>query len=213
MTEIEDTQQYQHDQGSQSEDPTQIIPPPDVDDSDDSTPVQAFQPGADFSILDTFKQELQELTQAESVKIPVKGYEATGLQIEYRMPATGQEIEKLSRNVNRTHKGLYERNLITAMDMMIYLCEGLYVQPEGVDEPIMLDPHNTGQPCRFDETLGELIGLTTESQNGVQPSARGIVRKLFGNNELAILSHAEKLQRWLQNTKADLSLEIWQTGE
>lgn len=204
MTEqYEDTKQFPYDREDEnvrSDDPTEVIPP-----------VQGFSPGADFSILDTFKQELQELTQAEDVLIPVKGYEASGLQIKYRMPATGQEIEKIGRGVQRRYKDIYDRNLNTAMEMMIYLCEGLYVQPEGVEEPVMLDPQETGEPCRFDERLAELVGMKPE--DGMEASPKAVLRKLFGNNELAIISHAERLQRWLQNTKADLTSEIWQLGE
>jgi hypothetical protein len=209
----DNTEEYPPPYNRESEAPTQIKPPSqengDVD-IEDVPPVQGFTPGADYSVLDTFRQELQELAEAEDVLIPVKGYEATGLQIKYRMPESGSQLERITREVTRRYKTPYERNLNTAMEMMIYLCEGLYVQPDGVDEPVPLDFEETGQPVRFDERLATLIGL---SGDGAQVTAKMIVRKLFGNNELAIMTHAERLQRWLSNTKADLSAEIWQLGE
>jgi len=190
----------------ESDIPTRVIPAEDI--IEDPSPVQGLAPGADFSILDTFKQELHELTSAESVHIPVKGYEQTGLTIKYRMPDSGQELERLSRQVMRQQKDTYSRNLMISMDTMIYLCEGLYVQPEGVEEPVMLDPDETGEPCRFDRTLAGLMGM-----NGAPESPRTILKRLFGDNDLAVIDHAERLNRWLQNTKADLNAEIWQLGE
>ena len=210
----EDTQQYPPLYDREEDTPTQIKEPAQDNGDvgfDDVPPVQGFSPGADVSVLDTFRHELQELTEAEDVLIPVKGYEATGLQIKYRMPESGSQLERIGREVSRRYKTPYERNLNTAMEMMIYLCEGLYVQPEGVEEPVPLDLDHTGTPVRFDERLAGLIGL--ESQDGQQLSSKTILKKLFGNNELAIITHAERLQRWLQNTKADLSAEIWQLGE
>lgn len=191
----------------ESEIPTRVIPQEDIYE-DAVPPVQPLHPGADFSVLDTFKQELQELTSAESVHIPVKGYEQTGLTIRYRMPDSGQELERLSRQVMRQQKDTYNRNLMISMDTMIYLCEGLYVQPEGVEEPVMLDPDETGEPCKFDRTLATLMGM-----NGNPESPRTILKRLFGDNDLAVIDHAERLNRWLQNTKADLNAEIWQLGE
>jgi hypothetical protein len=50
--------------------------------------------------------------------------------------------------------------------------------------------------------------------NGTEPStARQIVRRLFNGNDFAIVNHAERLNRWLMDTSADLSMEFWQLGE
>ena len=162
------------------------------------------------SIVDLFKQEQEELASAKSVMIPVNGYEKTGLKIKYRMVSSGKEIELISTKVNRQFKDQYSRNLYTAMDTMILLCDGLFVQPEDVPEPVMLDPDEVGEPCQFDSTLAQMLGMNPHSED---TTARVVVKKLFGDNELAIMTHAFDLNRWLQNTKADLNLEIWQVGE
>lgn len=175
---------------------------------DDDTPVQAFSIGAGNSLIDVFKQELAELASAESVLIPVKGYERTGMQIKYSMPENGKVLDDIARRVMREHKDAYNRNLYTTMDTMIRLCDGIYVQPDDVPEPVMLDPYETGEACQFDETLANLMGM-----NGSTGSARSVVRRLFGGNDLAILAHGERLGRWLQNTKADVESEIWELGE
>lgn len=159
------------------------------------------------SVLDLFNQEFKELADNKEAFIPVAGYGRTGLQVKYHLPESGKELDDIARKVQRETKENYYRNLFIATDTMIHLCSGLYVQPEDTPEPVMLDPGDTGYPCMFDSRLGEMVGSPIES------GARGALRKLFGNNDLAILSHAEKLNRWLQNTKADLTLEVWQMGE
>jgi hypothetical protein len=182
-------------------------------DSEAAPPVQGFDKPGPFStpsIVDMFKQEQEELASAKSVFIPVRGYEKTGLQIRYKMPGSGKELEMVVNKVNRQHRDAYSRNLYSAMDMMIHLCDGLFVQPEGVPEPVMLDPDEVGEPCGFDTTLAQMLGMDLNSDD---TTARAVVTKLFGGNELAVMTHAFDLNRWLQNTKADLNLEIWQVGE
>ena len=178
---------------------------------DAAPPVQDLdlpEPFSNASIVDMFKQEQLELASAKSVFIPVKGYEKTGLQIRYKMPESGKELEVIGTKVGRQYKDTYSRNLYTAMDTMIHLCDGFFVQPEDVPEPVPLDPDNFGEPCLFDNTLATMLGLTGD---GI--TSRQVVKKLFAGNEIAIVTHAFDLQRWLQNTKADLNLEIWQVGE
>jgi hypothetical protein len=180
----------------------------ELDDTIVSGPVLSFQPGADFSLIDVFREELRELSETRDVYIPIKGYERIGLQVRYHMPNNGKELAVIAQKVQREVKDVWSRNLFTAMDTMIYLCDGLYVQPEDVPEPVMLDPQETGMPMMFDPRLAEMMNL-----NGEVRSARQVVRKLFGGNDMAVINHAERLQRWLQNTKADLEAELWQLGE
>ena len=183
----------------------------EVGEEDPAPPVRQLETeggGISQSLLDTFQAELDEIASTKSVMIPVKGYEKTGLQVRYGMPENGKHLDQLARRVQREYKDAFSRNLYIAIDTMIDLCEGIYVQPEDVPEPVMLDPHDTGEPCEFDVTLAELMGM-----NGMSGSARQVVRRLFGNNDFAVMAHAEKLSRWLQNTKADLELEFWQTGK
>lgn len=182
-------------------------------DSEAAPPVPGFGergPFSSSSVVDLFKKEQAELADAKTVFIPVKGYEQTGLQIRYKMPASGKDIEIIANKVNRQYKDTYSRNLYTATDVMIHLCDGLFVQPEDVPEPVMLDPENLGEPCGFDTTLAELLGMDVSNED---TTAREVVKKLFGGNEMAVMTHAFDLNRWLQNTKADLNLEIWQVGE
>lgn len=177
--------------------------------TDETPPVQGFNAGGDFAIVDVFREELRELQEAQTVLIPMKGYERIGLQIQYHMPEHGKEIANIAAKAMREVKDTYSRNLIIAMDSMIALCDGMYVQPEGVEEPVLLDPDSSGIPMDFgDSRLNDMMG-----GNGEVLNARAQLKKLFGGNEMAIVAHSERLQRWLQNTKADLDSELWQLGE
>jgi hypothetical protein len=204
----------QYVQVDQEDEPTMIIDANGDDATPTTPPVRGFEPRGALnvgSVVDLLRQEQEELSSAREVYIPVKGYEKTGLQIRYRMPESGKELDMIMSKVSRQQKDAYLRNLYVAIDTMVFLCDGIYVQPEDVPEPVMLDPHNTGEPCQFDDTLAELLGMENAGSNEL--TTRQIVRKLFGGNELAIMSHSFDLSRWLQNTKADLNLEIWQVGE
>lgn len=177
------------------------------------TPVLPFKnPAAGSSLIDAFKEELKEFGANQTVLISVKGYEKIGLKVQYRKPEHGKEIDAIRSKVERQVKGAYERNLLTSIDTMIHLCDGLYVQPADVDEPVMFDPYETGVPAGFDDTLAELLGMNSNGATGPF-DARAIIKKLFDDNDLAINSHSERLSRWLQNSKADVDAELWQLGE
>jgi hypothetical protein len=177
-------------------------------------PVQGFlEEGAPaeigHSVVDLLKQDLREVSTTREVYIRIPGFEKSGLQAKYRLPEPG-ELAAITRKVERNHKDTWERNLYGAMDTIIALCDGLYVQPEGVEQPVMLDYENTGIPCRFDHRLAEYIGLS----NGAEPpTARIVLKKLFKDRELAVINHGEKLSRWLVDANADVNREFWQPGE
>lgn len=165
------------------------------------------------SIVDLLKQDVAELESVEEVYIPVKGFEKTGLAVKYHLPDKGKELDDIARKVQREFKDDYSRNLYIGIDTMLKLCSGLYVKSQEAisdDNPegwVELDPNNIGEPVRFDERLAETLGWKELK------TARAVVRRLFAGNELAINAHAERLNRWLANTKADVSLEFWQLGE
>lgn len=160
------------------------------------------------SVVDLLKQDLKDITKTREVYISVAGYDKSGLMVKYRLPEDSKELAQIAEKVEKQYKTVFERNLYTIMDTMIVLCEGLYVQPNGVDQPVMLDQENAGFPVRFDERLAGYIGMNGDAEK----SARNVMRKLFDNREFAIISHGEKLNRWLASTKADAESEFW-TGE
>lgn len=163
---------------------------------------------ADPSIVDLLKQDINEIATHKEAFIRVSGYEKSGIQIKYRMPEGGKELDAIAQKVERETKDRFARNLNTMIDTIITLCEGVYCQPPGVEEPVELDPEETGSPCLIDERLAALLGMST---NGDSPlTARLVLKRLFHNNDMAIINHAEKLNRWLMDQNADLQMELWQ---
>jgi hypothetical protein len=162
------------------------------------------------NILDLLKADYSEIVSQKDVYIPIVGWEKSGLAIRYRLPESGKELDAIQRRVNQQYdkKERYDRGFFTAVDTMIRLCEGLYVKhPEDPSVWVELDPKETGRPLDLGdgEELSPILGW-----NGAPASARDVVKRLFGNNEMAILAHSEKLQRWMMDTNADLSTELWQ---
>ena len=184
---------------------------PAIEHDDDDAPIGM---GQEPSIVDLLRQDLKDIEAAEDVLIPIVGYERVGLRVKYRLPTTGKELDEIANKVRREFKDNYSRNLYSMVDTMIVLCEGLYVQPaienleSSIEGPVPLDPDLSGEPVRFDQRLAEAMGWTDQDMR-----ARLVVRKIFGGNDMAISAHAEKLSRWLANTKADLTMEFWQLGE
>ena len=163
----------------------------------------------DHSMIDLLKQDLQQITENKEVFIHIQGYDSTGLAVKYRLPENGKELDHIARKVMREYKDQFSRNLYTAIDTMITLCMGLYVKPpEMSDEYVEFDPNLDGMAVGFDIRMASVLGMDAEHS-----TARQVVKRIFGENDLSILNHAEKLQRWTMNTKADLSLELWQVGE
>lgn len=168
----------------------------------------------DKSIIDLLKQDAEEIAAIKDVYIPITGWENTNLSIRYRLPESGAELDRIARKVIQEVKkeNRFERGLKTAMDTLITLSEGLYVQPVGVDKPVELDPNETGAAVNIidgEEILAPIFGW----KPGEADNARKALKKLFGNNDLAIINHAEKLNRWLVDTRADIKTELWQLGE
>lgn len=185
--------------------PPEIEGTPEVTEGNGRHPVNATP-----SVVDLLKRDLEELSEHKDVYIKVQGYENTGLQIRYKMPESGKELDNIARKVQRDSKTAYDRNINTAIDTMVHLCVGLYVQPIDItDELVELDPENTGSPVGLDIRLAETFGWP-DAHN---IRARDVVKRLFGKNDMAIINHSEKLNRWLMDNKANLNLEIWQVGE
>jgi hypothetical protein len=188
--------------------------PIDVPSPDDQE-AEVVSLGKQPSIVDLLRQDLKELEESEEVFIPITGYERVGLQVKYRLPESGKELDAIARRVSREFKDRFSQGLYTSIDTMIILCLGLYVQPTEeipletpIKEPVELDPDESGEAVRFDERLAEALGFADEVH-----SSRAVVRRLFGGNDMAIMNHSERLNRWLMNTKANLDVEFWQLGE
>jgi len=190
----------------------------------DTPPVEGFSEGPDepevhpvnqgIALVDLLKQDAAEVASPSDVYIPVKGYERTGLAIRYRVPESGRILDQIATKVNREYKTPYERNLYMGIDSMIVCCVGIYVRSaeaateDNIEGWVELNPDNTGEALTFgDLKLAELFGF------GETKTARTFVKKIFGNNDIAINDHAARLNRWLIDTNVDINASLWNLGE
>lgn len=190
---------------SEHEDETQIF-----DTGDSPVPEDDGHPAGQKSILDLLKADYKDVAETKEVYIPVAGWERTGLSVRYRLPTSGVELDAIARKVNQQYNrnDRYNRGFFTAVDTMIMLCDGLYIKhPDDPSQWVELDPNENGAPLDFGdgEELSSIFGW-----NGNVSSARDVVKRMFGNNEMSILDHCGKLQRWMVDTKTDITTELWQ---
>jgi len=177
--------------------------------------VEDSHPAGDKSILDLLKVDYEEILAIKDVYIPITGWERTGLAIKYRLPESGAELDRIARKVFQEvpKKDQFKRGLFIAMDTMIRLQEdnGLFVKPPGVDDYVQLDPSEQGRALELADA--EELSVIFGWKDNEVTTARQALKKLFGNNDIAIVTHAEKLQHWLVDTKADITTELWGLGE
>lgn len=170
--------------------------------ADEHTPVGKLDNGRAPSVIDLLKQDYEEFAQRRSTLIFVPGYERVKLQVKYGLPK-GKQLDKITRDVLREFKDTYSRNLWLGVDTMIELSDGLYVHPDGYDNPVPLDPDESGEAVGFNQVLAESLGWQVRT-------AREVVMKLFDNNHQAIADHVERLNGWMRNTKVDVNSAYWQ---
>lgn len=178
-------------------------------DVDTALPVDGSPLGDGDSLVDLFQQELQEVTETVTVFIKIASLERIGAAVKYRFPENSKVLQQIAEKVMRQTKDEAGRNLYIAMDTMIALCDGIYVKPEGMNDYVELDPQKLGYPVKFDERLASIVKLPDPES----ATARQVLRRVFGNNDMEILDHAERLNRWLKNKKADVESEMWQLGK
>lgn len=170
-------------------------------------------PAGDKSILELLKADYQEIAAIKDVHIPIIGWERTGLALRYRLPESGAELDRIARKVFQEvpKNDQYRRGYTIAMDTMIAMHEGLYVKPSGIPDYVELDPEERGMPLTLAdaEELSVIFGWDANSIT----TARQVLRKLFSNNDMALINHAEKFQRWMVDTKTDINTELWSLGE
>lgn len=144
------------------------------------------------NLLDVLRQERIEAAEDEKL-ISVPGYDRIPLFVKYRM-IDGSEIRKIGAK-NRKNPNEWDRNLMTAIDVMITAAVGIYVEVEGDIRPL------TWQGA-------EITGYTEELAQALQmknaDTARKVVLELFHNIETYVASHSAQLQAWFAGTSNQL---------
>jgi hypothetical protein len=150
------------------------------------------------SVLDLLRQKREEISENTTADLPVPGYNNSPpvLYIRYHL-IDGPTIERIGKKVMRQTKDRWDRQILAAMDTMIEAVEGFYIDMEDGSERRPLTLHGD-HITTFGPEIQEALGF--EAQN-----ARDTVRKLFGDNDIALAGHNVLLSRWMGNTTAEIN--------
>jgi hypothetical protein len=149
------------------------------------------------SPIDELRQLRQELEDNKSKDLDIPGYNGK-LVARYGLMETKQ-LAKIGKRIQRQFRTRDERVLYASLDTMIASCEGLYYRNDDGD----LKPFGeNGTPLNFsDPELATMLGFEAST-------ARPIVMGVFGGNDLAVINHCMTLNRWMQNTGAEIDEDL-----
>ena len=160
----------------------------------DPEPEEAEEQSEANTLMERLRAERQGMAEDQSIDISIPGYGDPVLLCRYRL-VEGRELQRIMDKVRRQTKDSFDRNLLTTVDTFIAACEGIYIkEPDSEEEPVPLDPDNTGAPMQYEPSLAKFLGF--EANN-----AREVVRGVFGENDNAIMQHGARLARWFGNTE------------
>lgn len=149
--------------------------------------------------MEALRARRDEVAARRDTTIPIVGFEAEGLRVQYRLLDRG-ETSDIAKKVRKQTKDRSEVMFRILIDTIIAACEGFYVSMDG-DEPEPLISEITKEHVTtYQQYASELAGepFTT---------ARKAVLYVFGDNEYAVGDHGLLLSRWLSNTNIDIDEE------
>jgi superfamily I DNA and/or RNA helicase len=146
------------------------------------------------SLLDNLVQKRKNLDNKETfINIPGYDDEPPIMKAKYRL-LDGKEIDNIMTKVQKETKNQWDRQVLSAVDMFIAACEGMFVDiGDGALEPY---PMKVGDK----EILGYNEDLAAALELEEVNTARQTVFGVFANNEAAIMQHNVKLSLWMSNT-------------
>lgn len=160
------------------------------------------------SPLAALRARRDEVAENREVFISIPAYEEMGLKARYRLLGL-DESEDIAKRVRKQTRDRAEFMYNVSQDIAIAALEGFILVPPGSgikDEEAdqLLDPDNA-QPITTYAKLAEVMGWV--SPNG-QPTNRMAMWWVFGENEFSVGTHGLQLQRWMNNTNADVDSEF-----
>ena len=147
------------------------------------------------SLLEGLRQKNRDLQNKETY-INIPGYDDAPpiMKAKYRL-LEGKEIDDIMTKVMKEVKGNWDRQVLSAVDMFIAACEGMFVDiGDGAEEPYQMKTNEGTEILGYNPDLAAALEL-----QGTE-TARQVVFAVFANNEAAIMQHNVKLSLWMSNT-------------
>jgi hypothetical protein len=174
---------------------TQVFPPvaPDVEESSENGPEPTSN--EQRTIMDRLRAQRDAQTQDVTCFITVPGYKGL-MKAEYSV-LDSTEMTMIGRKIQRQYKDDGDRQINAIMDILIRANQGLYYVEED-NSLTHIDPDNSGDPLTYgDPRTAEYFGFDSET-------ARGSLLGVFQFNEMSLLAHGLKLNRWYEDTSKDV---------
>jgi hypothetical protein len=153
---------------------------------------------AERSLADQLRERRAEIAQAKEVFIPLTGYEQYNVTVKHRL-VDRVEVERIGRRVIAETKDRGERNMRILIDTIIHSTLGFYVQPDGVEEPELIENPATHVGILGWDEFAHYLGLSNGDPSE-EPNIRGALYWVFGSNEFAVGQYGIILNRWMGNT-------------
>jgi hypothetical protein len=159
---------------------------------------------APSTLIENLRAKRKEQSEEQTLLLELPGYNEgyPKLLAKYRL-LEGHDVDRIGRNVTRETKDRWDRQMLTAIDIMIEACLGLYVDEGNGDEPHPLTWNNGNEITGFNEDLAHALQFEAHS-------ARDVVFGLFGgrSHDLMIMEHNVRLGRWMGNTSRKVDEEL-----
>jgi hypothetical protein len=150
------------------------------------------------NLLDQLRSDRKESMEHLDTLIPVPGYDAVPLLIQYKM-MDGHELNKIAKKAMKQSRDQWTRSLTAAIDTMIAACTGVFVEVNGEVRPLTLN----GQAITgYSAQLAEALGIEKAE------TARQVVIGTFQNKDLQIANHSVRLQRWFGDSTVAVDEEF-----
>jgi hypothetical protein len=149
--------------------------------------------GQPDSLLGVLREKRKELSENKQTYIALPGYdkEPPILMALYRL-VDGPEIDKIARKVRSEVKDNWQRQVLSAVDLFITACEGMYVDVDDGKGPQPMTMN--GEPIMgYNEQLAEALQIESTT-------ARQVVFGVFADNDVAIMQHSVRLGMWMGDT-------------
>lgn len=155
------------------------------------------------SVIDSLRKQREELAEERTRTIAIPGFDEPSLLVEYKL-MDGASLERIQRAVFQGQKDRWQRQLLTAIDVMVEAACGVYYSKNGSEPSPLMD--GDGLPISgYTPELGELLGLE-------DTTPRLVVLGVFASNDLAIARHSIRLQAWMSGETTILDDEFLGEG-
>jgi hypothetical protein len=158
---------------------------------------EGVMPVSGSTLIDQLRQQRKALSADRHLDLDIPGYGDPSKLVGRYKVVDYEEIKQIGKKLEKSknpNKELFSQidTLVAALDQIMFR------KPDGTLVPLCeeVDEFDNDTPIGFDPNLALLLEIPSES-------ARQTVMGLFGNNALAVISHANDVSEWVQSNRVE----------